>query len=123
MFPSTDLQRQSIDADVVHARGRWFVGGCPGIVGTGGYFYCKEKSSPFSLKLRRSVVDGSPTYVSVEKILFPHHYHEAKDKTRKKNREYVAECVRAAESGTGECETMKDNCPCGTRGLLKSAER
>ena len=59
--------------------GRWFVGGCLGIVSSNGYFYCHEETCPFSAKLTMTKENGKKVLTAVEKLVFPLHCHERTD--------------------------------------------
>ena len=73
-----------VGAPVHKIRGHWAVGKCVGTVNSKGYFYCKEPSCPFSLKLSMQGSGRGCIYDAVQAVVFPHHFHSMKSRSRRK---------------------------------------
>ena len=92
--------------------GRWFVGGCLGIVSSNGYFYCHEKTCPFSVKLRMCVENGKKVLTAVEKLVFPLHCHERTDFSKPENKDFIANELQLIAEGKDD-GSLQQNTPDG----------
>ena len=88
-----------VGAPVHKIRGHWAVGKCVGTVNSQGYFYCKEPSCPFSLKLNKQGSGRGCTYDVVQAVVFPHHFHAMKSRSRRENKCFVETLLRDAGEG------------------------
>ena len=88
-----------VGAPVHKIRGHWAVGKCVGTVNSKGYFYCKEPSCPFSLKLSKQGSGRGCIYDAVQAVVFPHHFHSMKSRSRRENKCFVEMLLRDIEEG------------------------
>ena len=89
-----------VENEVVHKiRRHWAVGQCVGTINSRGYFYCEEKSCPFSLKLNKHGSGRGCMYDAVQYAVFPHHFHAMKSRSRSENKQFVETLLRDVKEG------------------------
>ena len=93
---------------IQRVRGHLVVDGCIGTANSRGYFYCHERSCPFSLKLNKRGVGRGCSYDSIGTVVFPHHLHEMKTNTRVENKQIIADMLNDVEKGRDANGTLAE---------------